>query len=250
MRPQRLDVSYSIDWKGHWHVGSGFRTAATDRMIQRLKGHRGSPFVPGSQIKGVLRHTCERLANTLGLDTVDPHATGTEQEQLLVHNFRPLHESNLIVDRLFGSRYQGECLFVSNAIDEVAEDRAVETRTASSTRARTALDRVTGTVREGHLFTTEIADGNRSLQGTIRARHPTGVLTQDNDRFPFEYALLIAGLLLVDGLGGDKSIGLGQCGVSIGQVAWNSRQMSVEDCLESFNEEEWSGLVMMAREEQ
>ena len=28
MNPQRLDLSYSIVWKGRWHVGSGYQSAA------------------------------------------------------------------------------------------------------------------------------------------------------------------------------------------------------------------------------
>ena len=45
------------------------------------------------------------------------------------------------------------------------------------------MDRVTRTVMEKHLFTTELTEGDIALQGTIRARHPAGVLTQEDDGF-------------------------------------------------------------------
>ena len=60
--------------------------------------------------------------------------------------------------------------------------------------ARTAIDRVTGTVMDQHLFTTEVVQADVNLRGEIRARHPRGVLTQDADGFPYEYALLLAGI--------------------------------------------------------
>ena len=107
MKPQRLDLCYDIVWQGRWHVGSGYQSAAADRLLQRLPD--GAPFVPGSQIKGVLRHQCERLALALGLEAVDPHDGSEEHNQRLVKHFKPLAKSELVVDRLFGSRYQGEC---------------------------------------------------------------------------------------------------------------------------------------------
>lgn len=215
---QRLDVSYRIQWESNWHVGSGFRTAATDRVIQRLGRRRVKRrvFVPGSQIKGVLRHQCERIALALGLEAVDPHATGPDQSQKLVQHFRPLASSRIMVDRLFGTRFQGECLFVSNALPE--KEAELSPGLDSVVRTRTAIDRLTRTVREQRLFSTEMADPRVELAGTIRARHPQGVLTQDGDAFPYEYALLILALLSLDALGGDKSCGLGRCRVQLKEV--------------------------------
>ena len=73
MNPQRLDLNYDIVWQGRWHVGSGYGSATADRLLQRMGGTNGDPFVPGSQIKGVLRHHCERLALALDLEAINPH---------------------------------------------------------------------------------------------------------------------------------------------------------------------------------
>ncbi|NLX99914.1 MAG: hypothetical protein GXY83_27770 [Rhodopirellula sp.] len=253
MKPQRLDLVYTIAWETRWHVGSGFDSAAADRLIRRYGSEKGSrkgpPFVPGSQLKGVLRHQCERLALALGADAVDPHATSESQQRHLVQHFRPLGESELLVDRLFGSRYQGECLFVDNALP------ATEGTQFTSLRTRTALDRVTGTVLERHLFTTELAEGdNVVLQGHVRARHPPGVLTVFDEGVPYEYALLIAAMLSIDSLGGDKSAGLGRCRVSIlgDQVMWNGQALSVDTVLSSFEEfadEDWAAWIREVRRE-
>ena len=243
MDPQRLDLSYDITWEGRWLVGSGYQSAAADRLLRRLEGAKGSPFVPGSQIKGVLRHQCERLALAFGLDAITPHAGIKEDEEELVTHFKPLTQSTLIVDRLFGSRYQGECLFVTNA-----EPVSMEDKTITSVQPRTAMDRLTRTVMEQHLFTTEFAERDTKLQGVIRARHPAGVLTQDEDGFPYEYALLFSALPTLDSLGGDKSVGLGRCKIEINEksLRWNGDCISLDDALRDFQEalsnfqgEEW-----------
>lgn len=252
MNPQRLDLCYYIVWKGRWHVGSGYQSAAADRLLRRMGGADGVPFIPGSQFKGVLRHQCERLAFVLDLEAINPHAITADDAQGLVKHFTPLVKSDLIVDRLFGSRYQGECLFVENALPAPDEQKN------SSVQTRTAIDRVTGTVMEQHLFTTEIIEGDIVLRGTIRARHPAGVLTQDGDGFPYEYALLLSALLSLDSLGGDKSVGLGRCEIEIikESLHWNGDHISLDNALEGFQEslreypsEEWIEWMNLLREE-
>lgn len=249
---QRLDIEYTIRFDGNWHVGSGFRTVATDRLIQRLGGRDGSAFVPGSQVKGVLRHTCERLAGAFGLPSVDPHTTSPSKQQRLVECFHLLARTDVIIDRLFGTRFQGECLFVDNAIPSKSghqDDRLELPGTSSTVRTRTGIDRLTRTIKDGHLFSTEQAPPDVVLNGRIRARHPAGVLTQDGDGVPFEYSLLLVGVLSIDKLGGDKSSGLGCCSVAVTKIRWNGKDISADECLRSFHEEEWAELLIMIREE-
>ena len=242
MTPQRLDIRYRITWKGRWHVGSGYQSAAADRLQQRTGG--GAPFVPGSQVKGALRHQCERLAAALGVEEpVDPHAGAEPGDLNLVKHFRPLAKSGLLIDRLFGSRYQGECVFVTNALPSEHE-----TPGTTAVAARTAIDRVTGTVMEQHLFTTETVEAGTGLYGAIRARHPAGVLTQEDDGFPYEYALLVAGLLTLETLGGDKSVGMGRCGIEIESLAWNDADTAIETACASFRDRDWADMIDLLRE--
>ena len=249
MKPQRLDLCYEIVWKGRWHIGSGYQSAVADRLLRRMGGVKGDPFVPGSQLKGVLRHQCERLALALGFEAINPHAVTPEDEKALVTHFTPLANSKLIVDRLFGSRYQGECLFITNAMP-VSSDSDAENKPVVQTR--TAMDRVTGTVMEQHLFTTELVEAEINLRGHIRGRHPAGVLTQYDNGFPYEYALLVAGILSLETLGGDKSTGLGRCKVKLEgkKLCWNGNPIKQDDVLQSFQEEDWQIMVELLREEQ
>ena len=249
MKPQRLDLEYYIVWQGRWHVGSGYQSAATNRLLRRMGGVDGSPFVPGSHIKGVLRQQCERFALALGLEATNPHDGIKEDNRELIKHFKPLAKSSLVVDRLFGSRYQGGCLSVTNAEPILsAEDRV------SSVQSRTALDRVTGTVMEQSLFTTEFAEGGIDLRGSIRARHPADVLTQyEDDEFPYEYALLLVTLLSLNALGGDKSVGLGRCKILLKEetLCWNSERISSDEVIQSFKDlgDEWGEMLKMLREE-
>ena len=248
MKPQRLDLRYRVAWHGRWHVGSGHQSATVDRLQRRWvsRDSDGIPFVPGSQIKGVLRHNCERLAIALGLGAIDPHSGVEAGDHSLVANFRPLAKSDLLIDRLFGSRYQGECLFVTNALPATSASG-----TPTMVAARTAIDRVTGTVREQHLFTTEVVEKDVDLHGNIRARHPDGVLTQDGKGFPYEYALLVAGMLSMETLGSDRSVGLGRCDVSLesDSLRWNDQVVSLDDALQSFAKEpEWADMLDLLRE--
>ncbi|MCS7239302.1 MAG: RAMP superfamily CRISPR-associated protein [Thermoguttaceae bacterium] len=255
--PQELAVQFSIHWKSPWHVGSGLSTSGVDRLLrvrtaEVVDGNSGLsrlllvPYVPGSQLKGVLRHTCEQIVATCNGEVVSPHTVGREPPEGLLHSFRPAHESNLIVDRLFGSRYQGDCLFVEDAVPaEVHGDYGV-------IYGRTAVDRLTGTVREGTLFFTEVASQHfPPLKSRILARHEPGTLTMEDGttKFPFEYALLIAGLLSIDSLGGDKSAGFGRCKINVDQIRWNGNPISVQEALEPLQDEEWYGLAELIREE-
>ena len=119
----------------------------------------------------------------------------------------------------------------------------------TSVQTRTAMDRVTGTVMEQHLFTTELVESGINLRGRIRGRHPAGVLTPYDNGFPYEYALLVAGILSLETLGGDKSTGLGRCKITLegNQLCWNGDSIKQDDALQSFRvlNEEW-GLWWLA----
>lgn len=248
--PQRLTFELVIHWEGSWHVGSGHGMAGVDRLLrQRGCGPKGArvPYVPGSQLKGVLRHHCERLAAILGAEIVSPHVVGSQPPTEVLSNFRPLHDSELLVDRLFGSRFQGECLFVEDAVP------GTDAVPSTTLHSRTAIDRLTGTARDRSLFITQIVQGDSfQLRSRLQARHPAGALTQLESSFPYEYALLLASALDLDCLGGDKSAGLGRCRVEIPDniVRWNDKpSYPLSEALQSFEDEGWYEMLAYVREE-
>jgi CRISPR/Cas system CSM-associated protein Csm3 (group 7 of RAMP superfamily) len=248
--PQRLNLDYRIVWESDWHAGSGEGSAGVDRLVRRRGPGRRSdrpPLLPGSQFKGVLRHHCERLAALLGCEVVSPHQLGPAQKELL-RNFRPLARSGLLIDRLFGSRYQGDCLFIDDALPEASG------AWPARNHARTSIDRLSRTARDRTLFISEVVAGGeqRALVGRLRARHAPGVLTCMEGGFPYEYALLLAGLVTLDALGGDRSVGLGSCRVEVpGQVVhWNDRRdYLLAEALRGMEEEDWKGWIAEVRKE-
>lgn len=275
--PQRLNLKFRITWRGSWHVGNGQSSLLVDRQISRRRRATAVaavenadavderddrsdtnavsamvPYVPGAQFKGVLRHRCEQLAATLvdeGKAVIDPHAVSRPQILRLREHFQPLRQAQPVIDRLFGTRYQGGCLFVSDALSE-----SNTTAPASQIHTRTAIDRLTGTVRRHHLFSTEITRGTpeETFSGSLRARHPADVMPSvwDADSPPLEYALLIAGLLSIDTLGGDRSAGRGHCSVSIdeGSLRWKGQPLTLSEALACF-EDDWAGQLALDDEE-
>lgn len=246
MTTQRLDVRFRIVWDGNWHAGSGEGDAAIDQRVRRRAGTSRLPVMPGSQFKGVLRHHCERLAAVLGSDVLSPHQSGSPLSEGLLQQFGPLARSRLLIDRLFGSRYQGECLFVDDALPEKPDSTW-----PSWGHARTAIDRLTRTARDRTLFVNEVVAGQgRALIGRLKARHPAGVLTPGVGGFPHEYALLLAGLLGVESLGGHRGIGLGMCRIEIPDqtVRWNGTDLSLTRALGSLAEPDWKEQLELDRE--
>lgn len=245
MTAQRLDVRFRIVWEGNWHAGSGEGDAAFDRRVRRRAVSR-LPLMPGSQFKGVLRHQCERLAALFGAEVVSPHHIGRQAPRELLRQFGPLARSGLLIDRLFGSRYQGDCLFVDDALPEEAT-----THWPAWGHERTAIDRLTRTARDRTLFVSEVVAGQgRALLGRLKARHPAGVLTPGEHGFPLEYALLLAGLLGVESLGGDRGVGLGLCRIEIpGEVVrWNGSELPLTTALGSLTEPDWKDQLDLYRE--
>jgi CRISPR/Cas system CSM-associated protein Csm3 (group 7 of RAMP superfamily) len=244
--PQRLNITYRIVWNGDWHAGSGEGSASVDRLVRRLPQNQDGerlPYLPGSQLKGVLRHQCERLAALLGCEVVSPHHGGGDRPGHLLQHFGPLERSGLIIDRLFGNRYQGNCLFVDDALPESS------TGWPAHERSRTAIDRLSHTARDRTLFVSEVVSGaGRALRGVIRARHPSSVLSQFDGGFPLEYDLLLAGLQTLDSLGGDRSSGSGFCRIEIVDHVWNGEEKPVSEALDSFKEEDWKLLLDLVRE--
>lgn len=240
-----LLLNFWIHWESGWHVGSGYGDVQTDRLIRRRGGRGGTPYVPGSQLKGVLRNQAERIATSLGRAVLPPHAIDAHQVDL-VRNFWPLKQSPMIVDRLFGSRFQGECLFVDDVVPGPSASRP-----AGSTLhyTRTSIDRLTGTVKEGRLFTIEAAgETTDEFTGTIRAFHPHGSLLP-NEEFPLEYSLLVCALGSIEILGGNKSVGMGRCLVRIEEpITWRrdgaiQRPRSLSETLAVFELDEWDTYV-------
>lgn len=263
MQVHRLEIDGLIRFNvgppsgGRWHVGSGFRTAAVDRLVRRFPGRRGVPFIPGSQIRGVLRNRCEQILLALGGPYSDPHDATTTVERAQApwafQVFYPLEElpAECVIDRLFGTRYDGERIFISNAFPaavrfHTAEKSSRQAKPAdgeegtvrhwrTSAVTRTSMDRLLGIVAERKLFTTEVVSSTAPYRFSLRAYHRDNELTVIED-IPAEYSLLVAGIRMIDALGGDKSTGLGWCTVEIVGARYQGKEIGEESLLKPLLE--------------
>jgi CRISPR/Cas system CSM-associated protein Csm3 (group 7 of RAMP superfamily) len=234
-----LTIDYRLELTAGWHVGSGQERGTIDRAVM-LDG-RGLPFLPGSSLKGFVREQAERFAGALGLAWRDTHvAPGRPLE-----HFDDLRKSPFAIERLFGSSYQGGRLYFSDAC--MPEGDLPDHHVPALSYPRVAIDRYLGRARDQQLFSTEVSVAPAVLEARIRGYHRDGELTdflpQRMARWPIEWALLLAGLLSLDRVGGDKSVGRGACKVTITATAANGGSALVEEILAPLMDESGAAVV-------
>jgi hypothetical protein len=205
----RIHLDLEIRFISRWHAGSGERSFTIDRLVRRDAQNR--PFIPASTLKGIVRQSCEKLSRSLGFpEPSDPHQADLTQS----HAFIPFDQMASPIDQLFGTKFEPGGLFFRDAHLKDNEDCS----TFSSNRV--ARYRVLNTARDKHLFSTEYG-----LPATFQTRvdgwHSRLAHIDKNDP-PYAYCLLIAGILAVERIGGDKSIGAGWLDTSIPIVIQNA----------------------------
>ncbi|MEW6140297.1 MAG: RAMP superfamily CRISPR-associated protein [Thermodesulfobacteriota bacterium] len=220
----RLDLQ--IVFTSRWHAGSGESSLMTDRLVRR--NGRNRPFIPAATLKGIVRQSCEKLSRTRGFpDPSDPHQSDLTEQG----GFVPSAQMTSPVDRLFGTRFEPGGLFFRDAyINDGVADTLVQ--------HRVARHRVLGTAKEKQLFTTEYSIPE-VLCARIDGWHKK-LVTLDDDNPPYEYCLLVAGILAVDKIGGDKSTGSGwlkQIGLKSGQ--YNGSALDLDKALDLLDLVTW-----------
>jgi hypothetical protein len=215
----RLKMNMKLTFKSLWACGSGLGSGAIQRLV--LRDLDGQPMVPGSTLKGVLRDATTKLAVALDHQGhLSPHEIG---------DFTPVDSHKSPVDRLFGGVRDGGRIRVSNgswakAAGAEGKDTEEAYEPRSTVRHRVSLERILNTARPGHLFTQEMILNSEGESPTtddeaaaesfwsfeIRGSHPLLVYSRGEFPMPYEYALLTAGALAMERLGGQRSTGLGE----------------------------------------
>jgi len=212
LRTEHISIVYQLTFAGAFHFGTGLRGGLIHRLVAR--DAEDFLYVPGSTVKGVLRDRCEQLARLFGLETFSPHT----------QDWAETRSDAGIVARIFGSRFRPGQLYFDDApmIDDDknlfrTENRAQEAKfKAWQTEQRTqvSMSRLTRTAQQGMLYTSEY--GVRALRFAGRI---TGILEgtplPDSDLGTFSLLLLVAGLLSINRLGGNKSTGAGEVSCEI-----------------------------------
>jgi len=191
-------------------VGAGGSSGSlSDKPI--LKTADGHLVIPASQLKGRLRHECEKLTRALGWPTcVSPVAQtmcpqvglGDSAFQLDSYNIglsfadgRPQH--HCLICQLFGSPSLPARLQFSNLVCTTPPTDIPEVL-----RPGVSINRRRRTAEDQKLYFLETSPANAALEFE-------GAIALEPDTPTYAKALILAGLRHIHALGGSKSAGLG-----------------------------------------
>ena len=220
-----LNIPLNITVKGPLHIGTGYdrglvqRTVARERVViaKRPGSFRDAiahhTYIPGSSLKGKVRNACEDLVRHAGLESC-----GAPLPNLMCGRDR---ESYCLVCRIFGSPGgnvpDGRELVWQDAHLSDASRRAtsVDGRPLLQTMQRTQvqLSRSRGMAAEDRLYTSEFTTPGLNFAGRVSGWVEA---TRSSVECGFyESNLLLAGLRMVEMLGGGRSRGAGRCRIEL-----------------------------------
>jgi CRISPR/Cas system CSM-associated protein Csm3 (group 7 of RAMP superfamily) len=200
--PLQVKIDLTVMFEAPFNVGTGAMAGLPTDRPTILNG-RNRPYVPGSSLKGRLRHRCEQLLRTI---TADPYAACHSPAP---DRMCPLDEHWLgqfcPICRLFGSPHRAGPLFFGDLQWMTAD--IVEAETA--VRRHVSINRRRRVAEQQRLFDVEVfaPEPRTELSGLIH-----GSLPYDDSQALV--ALLLGGLNLMNSLGGGRSAGLGACSFS------------------------------------
>lgn len=218
----RIHIDLEIFFTSKWHSGSGEGCFSIDRLV-RLDS-RNRPFIPGSTLKGIVRQNCEKISRILGYpDPSDPHQTNLSE-----NHFAPFSKLVSPIDRIFGTKSEPGSLFFRDA-----RQKDTEMPGTPVVQKRISRYRILKTSREKQLFSTEYSSSGQVLYTSIDGWHDSLVCI-DESYPPFAYCLLLAGLLAVERIGGDKSTGAGKIDapIRVNTFEYNQKNFSPNEVID------------------
>jgi CRISPR/Cas system CMR subunit Cmr4 (Cas7 group RAMP superfamily) len=216
-RIDRIQLTYQLTFTMPFHCGTGLRIGLIDRTI--VRDHDGYLYVPGSTIKGVLREYCEQLAHLYEEfdEKMDDAIASPHDEKRALWALGRYNRPTMIT-RIFGSHSSPSRLFFDDArqtdIDKGFYDsrghekyRSLQTDLATQVR----IDRPSRTSVRGALYTSEFGIKDLTFTGSIKGWLECTPIGSSPDSPTYSLLLLLAGLHLIERIGGNKSTGKGQC---------------------------------------
>lgn len=227
-RLDRIQISYDLLFLTPFHCGTGLSSSALDRTV--IRDAQNYLYVPGSTIKGAVRETCERLERSYQPDDLPDYesvASPHDTERALYD----LGTRSTMTARIFGSRSNPGLLHFEDARQNEEQKRYYKSGDASDRYKRAQTDdytqvrmnRLTRTAVPGALYSSEFGVKGLSFKGAIagwlRCQPLEGA---EEDGPTYSLLLLLAGLHLIESIGGNKSTGKGLCSCQITSVTLNS----------------------------
>ncbi|HZO72937.1 MAG TPA: RAMP superfamily CRISPR-associated protein [Ktedonobacteraceae bacterium] len=241
-KTDRIRIEYDLTFESLWHCGTGIREVLIDRTVMR--DSEQYLYVPGSTFKGVLREHCEHLARFFasnGEPIASPH--DAEAALLTIGSTRPD-----MITRIFGSQTSPGQLFFDDARHQEQSSLAQHNPEKDDYRGKgtyrgiqvmpytqVRMNRPTRTAVPGALYTSEFGASELVFKGVIQGwltcnailadAHAVFEQAEQNGFMPtYSFLLLLAGLRLIERLGGNKSTGKGKCLCKITRVELNGTE--------------------------
>ncbi len=207
-----IDLPIVIRLEGPLHIGTGYARGLLDRTVvqgrlwdETEQRWRQQVYLPGSSLKGRVRHICERLARRYGVPVCDAPRPGN-----MCHPWQPC-----LVCRVFGSPGQSSGLTFDDAhLTREWSDLVKSGLDPMTTRTQVQLSRRRGVAAEARLFASEYTAENLSFETRITGRLDLTPVLDEPGRY-YELILLLGGLKMLRTLGGGSSRGAGHCFVDL-----------------------------------
>lgn len=245
----RIQIDYRLTFTTPFHCGTGTRIGLIDRTV--VRDHDKYLYVPGSTIKGVVREYCEQLARFYEDLDKDMKAliANPHNRDMALHGFGT---TTTMITRIFGAPIQPGLLFFDDA-RQTKDDQEQYNGNAPQendykgkyknlqvdTYTQIRIDRRTRTAVRGALYTSEFGTRDSSFEGRVIGGLQCIPIDQEIDDFftdengpTYSLLLLVAGLCMIEHLGGNKSAGKGQCSCHITQVVLNGQQQNWQEWLD------------------
>lgn len=213
----RIEIpALTVRVMGPMHIGTGFARGLVNRTV--VRGRDGLVYVPGSTLKGKVRDACQALARLYEIADCGVPIAGNIA----------VHRAKCLVCRIFGAPSQPSTLRWHSAQMTQSWVKALHPDPGShavfgqtTTRTQVQLSRARGLAAEGRLYTSEFAaegltlESNPALIGHLSL---TPMSYAEEPDVYHELILLLAGIRMVDVLGGGVSRGAGQCSLDLPPV--------------------------------
>ena len=232
MRTDRVQITYDLKFLAPFHFGTGIRNGLIDRTV--VRDGDGYLYVPGSTIKGVLRERCEQLARLYTREK--QRITSPHDEKVALADLG--RQPPTLITRVFGSHTVPGRLYFDDASQDEREKQQYdhpnphiqskyrEMQVDLYTQAR--LDRLTRTAVPGALYTSEFGVNESVFKGSVQGWLTCTAIDTSELAPTYSLLLLLAGMRMLDRLGGNKSTGKGQCTCNITSVMLNAQSVSLE----------------------
>lgn len=233
----RIQIQYELTFRTPFHCGTGIRAGLVDRTV--VRDNEDYLYIPGSTIKGVVREYCEQLERTF--EELDPRL---RERVASPHDARmalyDLGTTITMITRIFGSSMQPGQLFFDDACQSKEDKRAYDNESEDGkgryigsqidlyTQVR--LNRPTRTAVRGALYTSEYGVKGLVFHGSINGCLECMPISEVPDGPTYSLLLLLAGLYMIECIGGNKSSGKGRCSCKIIQLQFNEQ---------IYREEQW-----------